>query len=430
MSTFNQEPAKGLDRNFDSFADAVAAYMALPGIEETKNIDEDLVRTFCRCLKIECVSENTGKTLKSHHYFPETQWVKDYLEKHHFFPIGNGTFFKVDAGNRPIARVDLNWDPKTNIAIFYDGDAQYAEELGELINSNLKADEIEEAKPFYYELKISTGMMFSGPEGSIVANRESVDNVRIADPAYYPYLEGGIIPLIKDFIASDENVLILMGLPGTGKSSGISAGISALGLMPIYAKKTEVVKHKNFVETVFSLSDKYMEMIAGSKIRERGLLFKERAFLQECFPNYFSPRDIFLPTETSSDDKVLIPIVVVEDADILLRPRDQGNEAMAELLNCTDGVGSNYSRKIIFTSNLENTDNIDKALIRPGRCYGVFNFRHLTPMEAIEARSACGLPPFVTAPKEDISLAEALRQPRKKIFFEDGAPVLKANIQH
>jgi len=41
------------------------------------------------------------------------------------------------------------------------------------------------------------------------------------------------------------------------------------------------------------------------------------------------------------------------------------------------------SRKVIFTTNLPNINDIDDALLRPGRCYAVKNLRSLEPGEAL-----------------------------------------------
>lgn len=433
MNNFMQEPVKGLGRNFSSFAEAVEAYMSLGGVEETKTVDGTMVVAFCRMNKIPTVYIGSKNAMQGHHYFPETFWLKNFIEKHNFFSTGNGIYFKVDAGNRPIGYLDISPDSLHNVTVDFAGDITLAEELGDLMRANVKEDEIEVKKPSFYEMVISKGGMFGGREGSLTATRETVGNIRVAKDEFYPYLEGGFMALLKDFIESDESVLILMGAPGTGKSSGISAGISALGLLPIYAKKAEVIKHSDFISEVFSFSDKYMERVAGSKMSNRSLLFTDRSLINDDLPNYFRMKEYAVKSnDDDRDEGNLIPIIIVEDGELLMKPRSSGNEMMQEFLNCADGIGSNYNRKIIITSNLTTTDDIDDALLRPGRCYGVFNFRKLTPMEAVEARAANGLPSFEKNPTENISLAEALRQPRKKIFFEGDAPVLRtaSKTQH
>ena len=46
---------------------------------------------------------------------------------------------------------------------------------------------------------------------------------------------------------------------------------------------------------------------------------------------------------------------------------------------------------MIFTTNLPNINDIDDALLRPGRCYAVKNLRSLEPDEALRlAEKICG----------------------------------------
>ena len=120
-------------------------------------------------------------------------------------------------------------------------------------------------------------------------------------------------------------------------------------------------------------------------------------------------------------------MIIVEDGDLLIAPRSHGNEMMAELLNETDGVGSAITRKMIITTNLTDKSQIEPALMRDGRHYmgEPLHFRLLTPMEAIEARAAAGLPSFEVTPSENISLARALRKPRKKIYLKEGEIVVR-----
>jgi ATP-dependent 26S proteasome regulatory subunit len=55
---------------------------------------------------------------------------------------------------------------------------------------------------------------------------------------------------------------------------------------------------------------------------------------------------------------------------------------MHRFLNASDGLISMKGKKIIFTTNIPNIGDIDDALIRPGRCFDILNFRNLTKLEA------------------------------------------------
>jgi SpoVK/Ycf46/Vps4 family AAA+-type ATPase len=213
-----------------------------------------------------------------------------------------------------------------------------------------------------------------------------------------------------------------MGPPGTGKSSLVAAGVEALDLLPIYAKRADAILDKNFVSFVFGASDTYMAKIAGTAAKARSDLFVETLTKEREF-KAGQP----LLQKNVDEEAPRVPIIVVEDADMLLAPRSSGNMIMPQLLNETDGIGSNHTRKIVFTTNLSHTRDIDEALMRAGRCYEVVNCRLLTPKEAVAARWANGLPEFEVMPTNDISLAEALRKPRKKISISNGKAGLGFN---
>lgn len=61
-------------------------------------------------------------------------------------------------------------------------------------------------------------------------------------------------------------------------------------------------------------------------------------------------------------------VIIIEDADACLVPRDDGNmSAISSLLNYTDGIfGSLFDLRVIATTNAKHMD-IEKALLRSGR---------------------------------------------------------------
>ena len=77
-------------------------------------------------------------------------------------------------------------------------------------------------------------------------------------------------------------------------------------------------------------------------------------------------------------------ILLLEDFDFHLNSRKDGNTIMYHLLGSSDGLIQSRDRKIIISSNLPNLSNIDEALIRYGRCFGVMEFRKLTYEESTE----------------------------------------------
>jgi hypothetical protein len=96
--------------------------------------------------------------------------------------------------------------------------------------------------------------------------------------------------------------------------------------------------------------------------------------------------EIFVEFITGSHDAF-----VIEDSDHLLQARTSGNQEMHRFLAVADGVARSQGRKLIFTTNLPNVNDIDEALTRPGRCYAVKNLRSLTPEEGVRLASRiCG----------------------------------------
>lgn len=410
---------KTLNSKFESFGDALFSWTNSEGFTEQqqKTASDGMVFAFCRALGIPFVSGDSKSILSNEHYFESDQWFFDFVEEKNYMRLGFGIFMLLDEHYRPIAWMDIDTNHSSNISVKFSGAEHLMLEFREVMLKNVKTDEAVEKKTSYVEVVVSSGRgMGMGMGEALTISKGKIDNPRTALPEYYPYIPGGIENMLKDFVESEESVLILMGPPGTGKSSLVAAGVKALGLLPIYAKRADAIADKGFVNFVFKISDDYMTAVAGTSAKARSDLFIETLYKEkEAKINQALDQN-----QDGDKEEPRLPIIVVEDADVLLAPRSTGNLMMAELLNETDGIGSNHARKIIFTTNLANTKAIDEALMRAGRCYDVVNCRLLTPEEAIAARAANGLPDFDVTPTGDVSLAEALRKPRKRISVSNG----------
>jgi ATP-dependent 26S proteasome regulatory subunit len=99
---------------------------------------------------------------------------------------------------------------------------------------------------------------------------------------------------------------------------------------------------------------------------------------------------------------------VVEDADLIMAKRSDGNHRMSEILNATSGIASDNHSKFILSTNLKSIDDIDPALLRHGRCFDVLCFRELTANEAAVVRAARGMSPRDFSSNRDYKLAEVL----------------------
>lgn len=144
----------------------------------------------------------------------------------------------------------------------------------------------------------------------------------------YPWLgDESLKDYYHRFMNSKSNILILIGVPGTGKTT------FTRGLLQ---------------ETRQSAMVTYSEEI----IRQ-----------DEFFTNWYRSKNTFL---------------IMEDSDSMLLPRTDGNSMMTKFLSLGDGLMSFPNKKMIFSTNLPNVSDIDSALTRPGRCFDIVKFAPLT----------------------------------------------------
>lgn len=178
---------------------------------------------------------------------------------------------------------------------------------------------------------------FSGGHGYTTgASFEELADAALLDEAY-PALGEPVAQFIERYLAARETILILQGLPGTGKTRLVRAILAAIS------------RRKGESARVLYTADRHA-------------LESDRIFLQ------------FITGEHDA--------FVIEDADHILTSRSSGNEHVHRFLAVADGVVRAQGRKILFTTNLPNVHDIDDALLRPGRCFGNVRTRALSRAEA------------------------------------------------
>lgn len=186
---------------------------------------------------------------------------------------------------------------------------------------------------------------------------------KVAYDSLYPFIEGGIESFTKKYIEAKENILILIGPPGTGKTTFIRHILQTIGKV-VYLSYDMNVLSKDFVFSSF-----VADSDAGS--------------------------------------------FVIEDADILMKKRKDGNDNMSKLLNIGDGLIT-LNKKLIFSTNIENINDIDEAVTRPGRCYDIIRFRELTKEEANVVVWDYELPE-ITEKRNSFTLGEIFNRKREQI---------------
>jgi hypothetical protein len=174
---------------------------------------------------------------------------------------------------------------------------------------------------------------------------------------FYPILNGGVDAYLDKYMSSSL-VLLMLGPPGTGKTSLIRHFIWKYSLSAMFTYDEDLLR------------------------------------MDDLFVNFLTGRQ---------------EVLVVEDADLFLKKRESdGNNMMAKFLNAGDGLASNKKKKIIFTANIVNDSHIDEALLRPGRCFDCLRFRPLTYEETTKAGKAANI--AIPDKQKSYTLAELFAQ--------------------
>lgn len=169
----------------------------------------------------------------------------------------------------------------------------------------------------------------------------------------YPFLNGETIEEYYDrYLDSDASILLLIGPPGTGKTTFIRGFLQ-------HTKSSAIVTY------------------------DAGILEKDYVFAQ------------FIEGEAN--------VMVMEDADTFLKARSDGNSMMHRFLNVGDGLVTTKGKKLIFSTNLPSIRDVDSALIRPGRCFDTVSFDPLTQEQAEKVAKKAGI---TIATKDKWSVAE------------------------
>lgn len=224
------------------------------------------------------------------------------------------------------------------------------------------SNEYEEVKNVIEWIYSSDGQSIEIP---VRSDREPIEEM-------YPFLEDRTLAEYYDrFMESSASILLLIGPPGTGKTTFIRGLLQHRGISAIVT---------------------YDPSILGK---------------DHIFANF-----------VEGDRNVMI----IEDADNFLGARQDGNDLMHKFLNVGDGLVTTKNKKLIFSTNLPSIKDVDSALIRPGRCFDILHFGQLNGEQARTLADKLGVE--LPGVKDNYSIADVFhkqvetpRPARRKVGF-------------
>ena len=234
---------------------------------------------------------------------------------------GNNHGYMFDDEGLNYIRYDIH---STHITITLTGDYEFAEEYTEFFEKDFEfvTNQIE--------------WLYSNDGNSIEI---PLRHDRLPVEEMYPFLEGeSLEDYYTNFMKSNASILLLIGPPGTGKTTFIRGLLQQTNSSAMVSYDANVLE-KDYV---------FANFIEGNK-----------------------------------------SVMVLEDADMFLKSRKEGNTMMHKFLNVGDGLVTTRNKKLIFSTNLPSISDIDPALIRPGRCYDILHFSELDQKQAENLAKRC-----------------------------------------
>lgn len=253
---------------------------------------------------------------------------------------GNQVFVEVWTSNNRRIKSDI----AKEITIYVYGDRHAIKDIPDLLESKLESQHLALIKWWHQ----------SGSRGPDTRTVFLPPLTTKLHPEFYPGMPN-LSEYLKEYLASDASILMMAGPPGTGKTTLLRHLIS----------ENKLAAHVVYDETLMTNDAVFQNFLFG-------------------------------------DDG---DIMIIEDADTIITSRVyDNNKLMSRFLNISDGLIKLPSKKLVFTTNINDFNKVDQALVRPGRCFGVVHTRPLNLTEAQAAAKVAGL--LIPVEKGEYTLAD------------------------